>query len=330
MNAPDYLERLKASLKGFPPAEQAALLEEIAGHIEAAQMDAGFGSNPSGPDAPGQRLAAEMGSPEELGRGLREVHRPNRWIDFLLVTIPLFLVLPLVSDILQLLFPQVNAVNFAAPALYIGIRVTIVLQAGLLAFSLLRHSKTLLAFWLPETILIVFVLCYREKRWEWVTGYFNSSLGGVIESIFWLALLAGLIIWLVDFLLRSREPLLRVLALLPFLFTAGNMAAGSLITTGGFPDGYNMPQWILFGYIGVQQIGRVLWPVFFYLPRQRPLRWLGLLVYALPLALMNLLASTRYPVLAMLWSTPVLLVVGAWVFERKFSVISRQKGVHSL
>jgi hypothetical protein len=53
-------------------------------------------------------------------------------------------------------------------------------------------------------------------------------------------------------------------------------------------------------------------------------RWLGLLVYALPLALMNLLASTRYPALALLWSTPVLLVVGVWVGEWKFSVITTE------
>ena len=327
MNAPDYLERLKASLKGFPPEEQAALLEEIAGHIEAAQMDPGFSADRSGAEAPGKRLAAEMGSPEDLGRGLREVHRPRRWIDFLLVMVPVFLVLPLVNGIFQLLFPHLSEVNFASPALYFGIRTTIAVQAALIAVSLLRRSKALLAFWLPETILVVFVLCYREKRWEMTGGYFNASLGGVIESVFWLALLAGLVIWLVDFLVRSREPLLRVLALLPFLFTAGNMAVGSLISMGGFPGGYNLPQWALFGYFGAHQVGHVLWPVLFYLPRPRPLRWLGLLVYALPLALMNLLASTHYPALAMLWSTPVLLVVGAWAAEKKFSVFSRQSSV---
>jgi hypothetical protein len=327
MNAPDYLERLKASLKGFPPEEQAALLEEIAGHIEAAQMDPGFGPDRAGTETRGQRLAVEMGSPEELGRGLREVHRPKRWIDFLLVMIPLLLVLPLVNGLFQLLFPQVNAVNFASPALYFGIRVTIALQGGLVVVSLLRRSKALLAFWLPETILIIFVLCYREKRWEMTGGYFNASLGGEIESVFWLALLAGLLIWLVDFLVRSREPLLRVLALLPFLFTAGNMAVGSLISMGGFPGGYNLPQWALFGYFGPHQVGHVLWPVLFYLARQRSFRWLGLLVYALPLPLMNLLASTHYPALALLWSAPVLLVVGAWVGEREvFSYQSSEEG----
>ncbi len=86
----------------------------------------------------------------------------------------------------------------------IGIRVTIAVQAGLAATSLLRRSKALLAFWLPEMILTVFVLCFREKRWELNRGYFNSSLGGVIESVFWLALLAGLTVWLVGFLLRCR------------------------------------------------------------------------------------------------------------------------------
>ncbi len=98
---------------------------------------------------------------------------------------------------------------------------------------------------------------------------------------------------------------------------------------GGFPGGYNLPQWNLFGYFGAHQVGHLVWPVLFYLPRQRPLRWLGLLVYALPLALMNLLASTRYPALALLWSTPVLLVVGGWV-GKEFSVISRQSSVKEI
>jgi len=312
MNEPDYLERLKAGLSGFSPEERTVLLEEIAGHIEAARDDPGFAHDPEGRS---QRLAAEMGSPEDMSRGLREVHRPNRWIDCLLVMLPGILVLPWVNVILQLLFPQAGELTFASSALFIGIRVTIALHAGLVIVSLLRGSRALLAFWLPETILTIFVLCFREKRWQLMRGYFNSSPGGVIESLFWLALLTALAVWLMIFLQRTREPLLRVLALLPFLFTAGNMAAGSLISTGGFPGGYNLPQWTLFGYFGPHQVGHVIWPVLFYLSRQRPLRWLGLLVYALPLALMNLLASTLYPALVMLWSTPVLLVVWAWVVD---------------
>ena len=57
------------------------------------------------------------------------------------------------------------------------------------------------------------------------------------------------------------------------------------------------------------------WPALFYLRRERPLRWLGLLIYALPLTLMNMVASTRYPALAVLWSAPVWLVFGAWIVE---------------
>ena len=59
------------------------------------------------------------------------------------------------------------------------------------------------------------------------------------------------------------------------------------------------------------------WPALFYLRRERPLRWLGLLIYALPLTLMNMVASTRYPALAALWSAPVWLVseLGSWKYS---------------
>ena len=59
--------------------------EDIAGHIGMDQNDPGFAADP---EARSQRLAAEMGSPGDLSRALRNVYRPSRWLDFLLVVFP--------------------------------------------------------------------------------------------------------------------------------------------------------------------------------------------------------------------------------------------------
>ncbi|MBI4927165.1 MAG: hypothetical protein HY835_05325, partial [Anaerolineae bacterium] len=78
MNANDYLARLQSQLNGFSPKEQSELIEEIAAHIEAGEKDPDLGHDDV--DRAG-RLENELGSPDELGRRMRQVHRPKRWLD---------------------------------------------------------------------------------------------------------------------------------------------------------------------------------------------------------------------------------------------------------
>ena len=75
MSRDDYLNRLRAQLKGFLPEQQEEILAEVAAHIEGGEEDE---SREPDPDARRARILSEMGSPEQMGAGFREVYRPNR------------------------------------------------------------------------------------------------------------------------------------------------------------------------------------------------------------------------------------------------------------
>jgi uncharacterized membrane protein len=93
----EYMRSLQKQLRRFPPAERAALIEEITSHIESAETD------PALADSPEQRrrkLMAELGSPKELGKGFRAIYRPDRWIDFLLIAVPLLILIPYFNTLL--------------------------------------------------------------------------------------------------------------------------------------------------------------------------------------------------------------------------------------
>jgi hypothetical protein len=323
MNGEEYLKRLKAGLKDLSANEQADLLEEIAAHIETGDKDPRLGSDAA---ARARILAREMGSPEDLGRGLHRVHRPKRWIDYLLVVGP-GLAMPLVvSLVMLLLFPQPGLPDWAAPTNYFGIRLTLVFHVILVGVALRRGGAGLLAYWLPSALLTAFALLYREKRLELWGGSANASAVGVLESLFWLAVFAGLMAWLVRFLYQQRrDPQIGALTLLLILTAASNLATGLVVVSGGFEQGYHLPEWTLFGHFGPYQVSQVLWPALFYLRRERAVRWLGLLIYALPFSLMNLAASTSYPALVGVWVLPVAWVAGFWLVE----VVRKRAGPES-
>ena len=73
MNAEEYLASLRGQLKGFSEVEQADILDEIAAHIESGAEDPALGANAEERQA---HLMSEIGSPEQMGRGLRQVHHP--------------------------------------------------------------------------------------------------------------------------------------------------------------------------------------------------------------------------------------------------------------
>jgi len=87
-----------------------------------------------------------------------------------------------------------------------------------------------------------------------------------------------------------------------------------MVLAGGFPDGYSVPLWHI-GWFGLHQMVRFIWPAIFIFPKQRIFRWFALFINATPFALMNLIASSRYIYLTILWVMPILLVVTNWIFE---------------
>jgi hypothetical protein len=100
MNTADtFIEQLSHHLKQFSGVQRQDILDEIASHFEAGQNDPQLGSTP---EERKTNLMNEMGSPSELGQGLRNVYRPNRLVDFLLVFIPVYLLFPLVVPLLLL------------------------------------------------------------------------------------------------------------------------------------------------------------------------------------------------------------------------------------
>ncbi len=320
MNTEQYLAQLKAELKSFDPEERAALIEEVAAHIEDGLADPQLGN-----DLPerGQKLDAEMGSPHDLGRGLKEIHRPNRWVDFLLVFVPYEILKYPILTILTLIFgglARTNSSPASAPYWMAFNRIFFLLYGLLALIALRRRSSDLLFFWLPQTILTVFALIFREERWL-PESPFNLNLTGVFESLFWLILLASLVSWLAYSLWVNRHNiLLIVLALLPFMITFGNMILSLYRSGGYFSGGYQLPDWNI-GFIGgfplgVYQVSMLIWPMLFFVSRRRQVRWLGLLMNATPLALMNIVASTRYPQLAAIWIIPVTLVVIGWLIDQ--------------
>lgn len=320
MKYKSYLDRLEKELKGFAPSEKEALIEEIANHIEMGLDDEQLSQD----SIKGmQKLEAEMGSPSDLGHGFQEVYRPNRWVDFLLVFIPsnilryfLYLILVLVlGENLTIL----NNPLSSTPYMMISIRVSLLLSILLSLVSLHRRSIQVLFFWLPQAILTTFTLVLRENRW--LTQFPPSeNLTSIVESIFWIALLAVMIVWFLHLLWINRHNiLLTVFAIIPFLTTIGNLFVSQYIFTGYFPGGYQLPSWHISSFggfpLGLYQISLILWVVLFYISQQRLVRWLGLLLYTTPLSLMNFIASTQYPFLAVIWTLPVVIVLVGCIID---------------
>ncbi len=315
MNAEEYINQLKEQLKDFTPEETSMFVEEIRAHIEEGLEDPHLGPV----EQRSQKLEAEMGSPNDMSRNFKEIYRPNRWIDFLLVFVPFEILkypILLLSTILLARDSESTGPFFTAPDLMVSIRVTILLYMLLVFIALRRKSMGLLFFWLPQLILSTYVLVYREKRLL-LNGFFHNSPSGIMESVFWVVLLSSLVGYLGYWIWRQRrDAQLVVLALLPFLFTLGSMLVNPYSARGLFSGGYQLPQWnitVLGGFpLGLYQISMLIWPVLFYLFRQRSVRWLGLLVNAVPLAVMNLVASRQFPLLAAVWAIPMVLVLAAW------------------
>ena len=299
MTPEEYLDALNRNLKGFSPQERAALLEEIGSHIESGEEDPGMGSNL---EERRQRLAAEMGTPVEMGRGLRGVHRPRRLADLLLVILPLYglfsLLLPLFVAIGK------RQVQVADPWLAWILRIEIAVGIGLSLVGSRRHSALLMAFWIPDALARIITLMTREGRWD----LFGSSFS--LETIFLGVVLVGLLVWLADLLNKNRRDLLLIwFALMPLISTAFGVGALALQTIYGVVPHYGNS---LVGQFVIRTALEVISLGVFFLVSNRNWRWLALAFAALLTTVGSASLYWPNPMLVSLWAAHTAVVLVGW------------------
>src|SRR5271157_1001273 len=139
MKPEDYLRALRAQLKGFSPREQDLLIEEISTHFDSGEDDPDLGTEI---DLRRQKMLSEMGSPKQMGKGFRAIHRPGRLIDYLLILIPTLAVYILARFFIntQMLMEQYVTVRIAV---YYSIFCVL-----MVAISFLRRSLYLKLYWI--------------------------------------------------------------------------------------------------------------------------------------------------------------------------------------
>jgi hypothetical protein len=315
MNADEYLTCLQAQLKGLSSEKQKELIEEIAAHLAEGQADPQLGADPA---ERAERLKSEMGAPEDLGRRMKNIHRHTRWMDYFLVVLPALLIPSLVNIALTyFLSPDKTGQSVESLLSFWSFRISALTYFALLLVGIRRYRRLgeagLAVYWLVEIFWGVVSLCLREQRIRLDAGV-NLTSSGVIETIFWLAVLVGLGVGFVWIMVRERDLLLLTLGLLPLTVAVGNLVTGQMLLSGSLANGYELPGWRV-GYLGPTQIAFIIWPALFFLFKSRAVRWLGLLTNAVPLALMNLVASIQYPTLILLWSLPMALVAAGWLID---------------
>jgi hypothetical protein len=302
----EYMRSLQKQLRRFPPAERAALIEEITSHIESAETD------PALADSPEQRrrkLMAELGSPKELEKGFRAIYRPDRWIDFLLIAVPLLIIIPYFNTLL---------LNYYY--VYVA-RVDILVGLLLVAIGLWRQSSLLTLFWITARATQIAAVL-------WVANGYYGQAQTILYSLigFGLLLLWGRIVW------QNRHDVLTVtFGLLPLVLCPVGLAIAA-IRPGPLSWHYgplNGLLWNIYtagsdpwgGYIPF--LGPILAMALFFLATNRNLRWLGLGVWGLVVGLgreyLNLVRDfhdaqgSMDPSVYVLWVIfPLVIVLCGW------------------
>ena len=290
MKAEDYLARLQAQLKGFTPEEKTDILDEIASHIESGEEDPHLGDEGERE----QRVVAEMGSPEQMGRGLRGLYRPNRVVDLLWILGPYF--------VLDSLAKQM----FYLTGQYLEARLLIGLSVLLALVGWKRRSVPLMVFWITDAICLLASVMISQNRWN--PGV-ETVPGTVWQGLIDFAALAALLIWLVRLLQQSHFDLLLVeLALLPIVLTGANYVTSRLLLQLDTVSRDEILQTPVFIAVYLAwAVGMAL----FILSKQRNLRWIGLT-----------LASTSYGFPSLLYQQipaafggMMVLIITGWLLD---------------
>lgn len=289
MNADEYLGQVRRGLKGLMPEEQEKIIAELASHIESGQEDSSRKE---------EQTMAEMGTPKDMGKGFHSVYRPNRWVDFLLIIVPIYLITPLLAAAYW---------RIAGPAIdwnqeiYMGmsIRFALLIALVMTIVAAQRRSLLLFAFWSPDALARLITLITREQRWQHA---FDPVRGGmvVLESLLYLAVLLGIFFWLMRTVWMNRTNYLIVIfALQPLIGTLVGWATTSYgLANGIIPQ---FPNWRM-GVYNVQIVIEVLCLAGFVLLRPRDLRWLFFFI-----------GMVYYGVIMVVAYWPNLVPVGLWL-----------------
>ncbi len=259
----DYLHALRKELKGFPPEEQAALLEEVASHIESGESDANMGKAAEGRT---NKLMHELGSPEDMGRGFQSIYHPNRFVDYLLLAIPYVLSLYLVEIYLR----------FRPQYPWMDIRINVVFDLLLIAIAYGRRSVLLKLFWINLAITqLLFIVLQGVWQPYW---YFGTQTGLWAVLLAALLILYGFTVWQ-----NRRDTLLVVYALLPLSMELLGSALWSIepVSYDFNPlDRSLLRIFLQFQGENVQLYITLVSMAVFFLASNREVRWLALLLSA--------------------------------------------------
>lgn len=238
------------------------MIEEIASHIESGETDPGLGKKPEQHD---NKLRSELGSPRELGKGFKTIYRPDRWIDFFLVVIPLFII------------AYLNELLLKDYYVYVA-RVDVLVGLLLIAVGLWRQSALLTLFWTTARVTQITAMLLVAH------GYYGTTQTVFYSFIaFGLILLWGRIVW------QNRHDVLIVLyALLPLVLCAVGLILDAIhpgIVLSHYSLLVDRLLWSIYtaGYTGgsLGFYGLILAMALFLLATNRSLRFLGLAVWGL-------------------------------------------------
>ncbi|MCP5100610.1 MAG: hypothetical protein GY943_34100 [Chloroflexi bacterium] len=254
-----YLQELQDSLHGMSSEKQDEIMAEVEAHIEDGLADGRFATTPN-------KLRQELGSAEEMGRGITAVYTNRRWLKILILLLPYFILqLPFLFQISFEHIPSPAYDNYVtaysilnliifAPVFYASLRLRS-FEIGLWWASFIV-ARSLIPL-LTAPIWRLLEVSGTDVNWQdWVEAIAISL------PFFWL-------LWHV-----KHKALLLVFGTLPL--TLGAVFQLYQLYETGFPS----PLWELWEYRDVEQILRLfMWcgvVLFYFLAQDRWMRWLGI------------------------------------------------------
>jgi hypothetical protein len=291
----EYIQSLRKQLQGFPAEEQDALIEEIRSHIESGEEDPKLGKDA---DQRRKRMLDELGSPKDLGRNFKTIYHPNGLIDFLLIFVP-YLFYPLLNNFYNNLLPVYQ---------WADVRLDILIHLPLIAIGLWRKSAALTLFWVIVIVNQLFFIVLQTN------GYYG------IQSIIWALLLLALLA-LAGYVIWKYKNDLQILTF--GLMSLTMCVLGNVLSTLNLTD-YSLGTVsrslvLVYSYVNNMAFyGLMAAMALFFLPANRQVRWLGLVLYALVLGLNheylnNVFAGWAYSLWLIL---PLAIVLTGWGVEQ--------------
>ena len=287
-----FLKKLRKELKDFPEEKQKEILEEINSHLEENQENA--------ERAEKNNSDIKNGTPEDMAYNFKEVYRPRRFLDLLLVILPVFILIPLLQALLPYFKPLSGELQFSN--VLINTRIIFLLSALLLIFAHRKKALFLSAFWLVRTLMICLTLIFREDRGNLFSV---SSPAALIENIFWLVIFLLLLFLLGKTLWANKGNfLLMAFLLLPLAVLPANL---NLYGQPALSNGTGSYQWMIFFERALALSAYCL----IFLGTKRVLRWAGLVLLAAG-STYSLLMAYGFHALVYL---PAVFVIFLWLLD---------------